>query len=393
MQLKMPLIARVVLACSMLTASIETLSAEEPKLQPAELGSTRNVHSFGTILLCGQPTAEDFAESKKRGIKVIVTLRSDGEIDWDEPATIKELGLDFHQLGFRAPTTLTDAIFDDSLKILADAKNKPVMLHCASANRVGAIWFAHRVLNDRISIDDARREAKTVGLRTPGYEIKALAYIEKRQNDKSEQSVRPGINDRFLDPELKVDEWIGRFEVESREVFAARKEVLVACGIKPGQRVADIGAGTGLYTRLFAGAVGKEGWVYAVDISPRFLEHINGRLQEDKVTNFTSVLCSDRSALLPPESVDVVFICDTYHHFEYPTSTLKSIRRALKPGGMLVVIDFERIPGKSREFILKHVRAGKEVFRGEIVDAGFKLIDEVDIPALKENYLLRFQKD
>ena len=209
----------------------------------------------------------------------------------------------------------------------------------------------------------------------------------------AEESVRPGINDRFLDPELNIDEWIGRFEVESREVFAARREVLKACGIKPGQRVADVGAGTGLYTRLFADAVGNDGWVYAVDISPRFLEHINGKMREENVTNYTSVLCSDRSVQLPPNSVDVVFICDTYHHFEYPQSTLKSIHQALKPDGTLIVIDFERIPGKSREFILKHVRAGKEVFRGEIVDAGFQLIDDVTIPGLKENYLLRFQRE
>ena len=106
----------------------------------------------------------------------------------------------------------------------------------------------------------------------------------------------------------------------------------------------------------------------------------------------TSVLCSDRSVHLPPDSIDLAFVCDTYHHFEYPPATLASIRRALKPTGTLVVVDFERIPGKSREFILGHVRAGKEVFTREIVDAGFILMGEVDMPLLEENYLLRFRK-
>ena len=64
--------------------------------------------------------------------------------------------------------------------------------------------------------------------------------------------VPEGINDNFKDPELNVDEWLERFEVESREVYAARNEVLKACEIKPGERIADVGAGTGFYSRLFA---------------------------------------------------------------------------------------------------------------------------------------------
>lgn len=205
-------------------------------------------------------------------------------------------------------------------------------------------------------------------------------------------SVKPGINDKFVDPELDVSEWLGRFEIESREVYGARERVLDACAIKPGMSVADVGAGTGFYSRLFAETVGQEGWVYSVDISPRFLEHINKQAQEEKIRNMTSVLCSDRSVKLPPNSVDVVFICDTYHHFEFPDLTLASIHRTLKPGGTLVIIDFERIPGKSREFILGHVRAGKEVVQSEITTAGFELIDEIEIASFKENYLLKFRK-
>ncbi len=212
------------------------------------------------------------------------------------------------------------------------------------------------------------------------------------QGIQQEKSVKPGINDAFLDPELDVSEWLGRFEIESREVYSAREQVLDAIGLKPGQRVADIGAGTGFYSRLFASEVGAQGWVYAVDISPPFLEHINARSREDHVDNVTSVLCTDHSVNLPPSSVDVAFVCDTYHHFEYPLSTLASIYRALRPGGTLIVIDFERIPGKSREWTIGHVRAGKEVFQQEIVDAGFYLVEEMDVKSFEENYLLRFRK-
>lgn len=368
-------------------------ATKTPKLEAAELGSTRNVHSFGKTLLCGQPAAEDFAEAKRRGIETIITLRQPGEVEWDEADVVNRLGLQFHRFGFGAPDTLTNSVFDGALRILADSQQQPVMLHCGSANRVGAVWLAHRVLNDGITLEEARQEAKTVGLRTAAYEAKALAYIEQRQAGPSEPSVPPGINDRFKDPALDVAEWLGRFEIESREVYSARSDVLEACQIQPGSRVVDVGAGTGFFCRLFAEAVGEEGWVFAVDIAPRFLEHINRMAQDDGVENLTCILGADRSSRLPPNSVDVAFICDTYHHFEYPHAMLASLHRALKPGGTLILIDFERIPGKSREFILGHVRAGKEVFRQETVSAGFTFVEEVKIPKFQENYLLRFRKD
>ena len=201
-----------------------------------------------------------------------------------------------------------------------------------------------------------------------------------------------GINDKFKDPELNVDEWLERFEVESREVYAAREEVLKACEIKPGERIADVGAGTGFYSRLFAKRTGWDGWVYSVDIAPKFLQHIAARATADGIENLTTVLGTDVSIRLPPESVDLAFICDTYHHFESPQQSLASIYRALKPGGRLVLIDFERIPGVSREFLIGHVRAGKEVFQSEVVAAGFELTDEIDVDAFEENYLLRFTK-
>ena len=201
-----------------------------------------------------------------------------------------------------------------------------------------------------------------------------------------------GINDKFKSPDLDIDEWLQRFEVESREVYAARKDVLKACAIEPGERIADVGAGTGFYSRLFAKATGWDGWVYSVDIAPRFLEHIAARATADGIENLTTVLGTDVSIRLPPESVDLVFICDTYHHFESPQQSLTSIYRALKPGGRLVLIDFNRIPGVSRDFLIGHVRAGKETFQAEVIDAGFKFIEEVEIESFDENYLLRFSK-
>ena len=167
---------------------------------------------------------------------------------------------------------------------------------------------------------------------------------------------------------------------------------MAASEIEAGDTVADVGAGTGLFTCLFSLKVGDRGWVYAIDIAPRFLEHINQAATSQKLTNITSVLCAENSINLPPDSVNVVFICDTYHHFEYPKSTLRSIHQALKSDGRLILIDFDRVEGKSREWLLGHVRAGKEVFQAEIQNAGFSLEQEKKIAGFEENYFLMFRK-
>jgi len=202
-----------------------------------------------------------------------------------------------------------------------------------------------------------------------------------------ETSVHPGINEPYRG-EVVVDEWIERFEAESREVYAHRGAIVEAVGLRPGDDVADVGAGTGLFTLPFARAVGF-GTVYAVDVVPEFLALIAERAGDAGLDNVTPVLGTDRSIELPRFSVDVVFACDTYHHFEYPRSTLASIRDALRPGGRLVVVDFERVPGVSRDWVLEHVRAGRATVVDEIEAAGFALVRELDLP-LEENWGLEF---
>lgn len=204
-----------------------------------------------------------------------------------------------------------------------------------------------------------------------------------------EKSVKPGINDSFKDP--KVQEYIEKFEIESREVFQQRDAILADCAIKPGSTVADVGAGTGLFTRLFSKSVGNQGRVIAVDIAKNFLEHIAKTNREQGLRNVDTLLCTADSTDLQPESIDFAFICDTYHHFEYPTKTMTSLFRALKPGGRVVVIDFKRVEGQSTPWVMSHVRAGQEVFEKEILDCGFTKLEQMD-DLLKENYFLVFQK-
>lgn len=201
------------------------------------------------------------------------------------------------------------------------------------------------------------------------------------------------INKSFLDPDMNVDDFVKRFEVESREVVACQADILAAIGLKPDMDVADIGAGTGLYIGPLSRAVAKDGKVFAVDISPKFVRHLRKRATDEKLANVSVVLCNDRETGLKKNSVDRAFLCDVYHHFEYPQNTLASIYQALRPGGQLILVDFHReIEGDRREWMMNHIRAPLETFKQEIIDAGFKFDGEVKIDGFKENYLLRFSK-
>lgn len=201
-----------------------------------------------------------------------------------------------------------------------------------------------------------------------------------------------GINANFLSEDLDVNEYVERFEGESREIFAERQTIVEALALSNGSRIADIGAGTGFFTALFAGEVGDDGTVYAVEISPNFLEHLRERFAAEESTPVRVVEGTRSSVELPPSSVDLAFICDVYHHFESPQDSLASLHSAIRSGGSLVLIDFERIPGKSPEWIFEHVRAGKEVFRAEIEAAGFVFTEEIQLEGLKNNYILRFER-
>jgi ubiquinone/menaquinone biosynthesis C-methylase UbiE len=203
-------------------------------------------------------------------------------------------------------------------------------------------------------------------------------------------SVKPGINEEFLKPDLNPRQWVERFEKEGREVFDHRRELVAATGLKPGSAVADVGAGTGLFTFLFADAVGASGRVYAVDISPVLLAHLKGRAQEGGYGQVATVLGADKSAKLPAASVDSVFLCDTYHHFEYPQPMLASLHTALRRNGELLLVEFKRLPGVSSDWMLTHVRAGQEVFEAEIAAAGFVKLGEP--VKLQDNYVTRFRK-
>lgn len=220
---------------------------------------------------------------------------------------------------------------------------------------------------------------------------KPSAQVQGESSNEPEVSVRPNVNERFLDPALNVQEFVEVFETESREIALLREELADCLQLQAGERVADLGAGTGLFMDPLCKRVGPSGLVWALDISKAFIQHLEQRADELELDMLRAQLVSDKSVDLEPNSLDAVFVCDTYHHFEYPASVLSSLRSALRPGGRLVIVDFERIPGSSRAWVLRHVRCGKAQTRAEVEAAGFVFDAEVPIEGLTENYVLRFR--
>jgi ubiquinone/menaquinone biosynthesis C-methylase UbiE len=207
-----------------------------------------------------------------------------------------------------------------------------------------------------------------------------------------EVSAKPGINDEFLRQNVNLEEWHQKFETEAREIAVSRDAIIAALKLKKGQDVADVGSGTGLFLQPLARAVGVAGRVYALDIAPAFVAALKERAKQEGLEQVEVRLSKERSVELPALSIDAAFVCDTYHHFEYPQHVLFSLFKAIRPLGSLYVVDFERIPGTSRPWILEHVRCDKKTVIKEIEQAGFVFEEQIPVPGLVENYLLRFRR-
>ena len=178
MKIAITLLSLVLLGSSCVAPQKPNMAAD--KLEPYQCGTVQRIHTLGGVFLASQPATEDFKHAAEGGIKTVLNLRKDGELDWDEKVTVEKLGMSYHALPFKAPAELTDDVLDEARKFLNDTANRPLLVHCASANRVGAVWLAHRVLDAGLSFEEAELEAKQVGLKLPAYTERVKQYIATR---------------------------------------------------------------------------------------------------------------------------------------------------------------------------------------------------------------------
>jgi ubiquinone/menaquinone biosynthesis C-methylase UbiE len=170
----------------------------------------------------------------------------------------------------------------------------------------------------------------------------------------------------------------------ARDAWQKPHEVVMALALTPGMTVADIGAGTGYFTLRFARHVGN-GSVLAVDVSPSMLDEVRSRAARGSLGNVRTVLARPDDPQLPAAGVDVVFICDTWHHVEQRPAYLARIRRALKPGGRFVIVDFKKDAPVGPPASMKLARADVVA---EVQAAGFTLSSEPSM--LPHQYFLIF---
>jgi ubiquinone/menaquinone biosynthesis C-methylase UbiE len=188
-------------------------------------------------------------------------------------------------------------------------------------------------------------------------------------------------------PETHSD-YIHHLEDPKRAEWQKPEEVVAKLGLKPGEAVADLGAGSGYFTLRFARAVGPQGRVYAVDVLPEMLDYIRQRAQDEGIKNIQLVQALPHDPQLPPASVDMIFICNTLHHISERPTYYPLLVKALRSGGRLVNVDFYKKPlpfGPSLE-----MKIDKPVMIEEAKSAGFHLLQDFDF--LPYQYFLIFRK-
>ncbi len=146
-----------------------------------------------------------------------------------------------------------------------------------------------------------------------------------------------------------ADEWIAMLESPGRIAALKVDEVVGRLQLKPGEVVADLGAGTGVFAVPLARAVGPAGKVYAVEIDQALVDYIGRKAKDQKVPNVHAVLGKFADPALPASDVDVAFIHDVLHHVEDRAGYLKQVARYLKPAGRIAIVEFEALEGGHRD--------------------------------------------
>jgi ubiquinone/menaquinone biosynthesis C-methylase UbiE len=174
----------------------------------------------------------------------------------------------------------------------------------------------------------------------------------------------------------KAEEWVPTLEGHRRVADQKIDAVLSRLSLKPGMVVADIGAGSGLFSRPLAKAVASAGKVYAVDIQQDLLDHINQRSKEENLHNIQTVLGEFDDPKLPARDVGLAFINDVLHHIQNRAAYLKALGSYVKTNGRIAIIEFNKDDPDAPHRNQPELQVGREEVLQWMSDAGFKLAEE-----------------
>ncbi len=209
-----------------------------------------------------------------------------------------------------------------------------------------------------------------------------LALLSSAVGYARQTSMPPPTQDRPL------KDRIASMERPERDAWQKPDEVVKALELKNGDVVADIGAGTGYFTRRFARAVAPDGKVYAVDVAADILGYLKERADKENLHNIVNVVSREDDPMLPANAVDLAFFCDTTHHIASRVSFYRKLSPALREHGRMAVIDYPpnspQHPHNPDELVPR-----SQVIR-EAEEAGLKLVK--DFQFLPRHYFLLFEK-
>ena len=238
---------------------------------------------------------------------------------------------------------------------------------------------SHRVHRSRLTAHGARWLAASLWL------LLAAAPSAARDATPATGSDRATASHSFAD----VKYWSKVFDDPARDAWQKPRQLITALGIQPGQTVVDLGAGTGYFSRYLAGAVGPGGTVLAVEIEPTLVSYLRQRAEREDTGNVVPILASPDNPRLPAAGVDLILIADTYHHLDHRTRYLPQLRRALRPGGRVAVVDWKA--GNLPQGPPPEHKLPRQQVIDEMRTAGFALAEEPDL--LEYQYVLVFRSD
>ena len=176
----LPLLILTALTACASHEPVQDTKVETATIKPVTLPGMSRVHMARGALLGSQPDATALKLAhQKYGTKTVLNLRMPAEFKYFmEAQAVRDFGMEYHNIAFGPAKTLTDEVFSRALTVLRDSSKTPVLMHCKSGNRVGAIWYAHLVLDLGVQPDEAMAEARIVGLRKKGHIMRAMEYVD-----------------------------------------------------------------------------------------------------------------------------------------------------------------------------------------------------------------------
>jgi ubiquinone/menaquinone biosynthesis C-methylase UbiE len=186
-----------------------------------------------------------------------------------------------------------------------------------------------------------------------------------------------------------IKEYLEHLDSEERDQHQKPGQVVDALNLKPGLTVADLGSGSGYFTRRFIEAVTETGKVYAVDVEPEMLKYTEESIiHMHRPYTAEFILARPDNPKLPYESIDLLFVCNTFHHLDERTKYFSDAKSSLKPGGRVALIDFYHDERSGELGFPKHHLVPRETVIAELTEAGYRLVREHTF--LPRQYFLEF---